>query len=197
MIQLTKRGTALLGGGAGNDAVRSSEIPPAPEARADDDDVGDPIPSRSKKKSYCLELHMEDRSARRTRKRGQGPSWAYQRLFEGDLNELALSHELGRMCPLELDVAEYAHDVLEALIEEFEPATPLERLLAYQIIWQHGRIARLVQDAANPSNGHIDLVRILYPAVDRAMNVFRRQVLALKELQERGPRSKKRATKQG
>ncbi len=77
-----------------------------------------------------------------------------------------------------------AGEFLDGFIAELEPRSPIERMLAVQMAWQHGRIACLVRIAGR--EGDLDRLHRLNLGIDAAMNTFRRQATAWQQL--RAPR---------
>ena len=77
-----------------------------------------------------------------------------------------------------------AREFLDGLVKEIAPRNPIERMLAVQMAWQHGRIACLVRTAGredDPKGLHR-----LNLGIEAAMNTFRRQATAWQQL--RAPR---------
>jgi hypothetical protein len=68
--------------------------------------------------------------------------------------------------------------------EQMKARDPLERMLIDQMIWTHVRIGRLSR-LATQQNG-LKQVQVVNEATDKALNAFRRQMLALQEY--RSPR---------
>jgi hypothetical protein len=75
---------------------------------------------------------------------------------------------------------EYVFDALS----EMRPRDVFERLLVHQCLWTHVRIGQLSQLAGQQKNR--DSLRIVNEAADRALNTFRRMMLAFAEY--RSPR---------
>ena len=77
-----------------------------------------------------------------------------------------------------------AREFLDGLVKEIAPRNPIERMLAVQMAWQHGRIACLVRTAGRADDPK--RVHRLNLGVEAAMNTFRRQATAWQQL--RAPR---------
>lgn len=69
------------------------------------------------------------------------------------------------------------------LLEEIAPKDPLERMLAEQLAWTHQRL-RSLSLIANTARDH-DLMYAANDQCDKAMNAYRRGMLALKEYRSR------------
>lgn len=82
-------------------------------------------------------------------------------------------------------VRESAVDYMQEYMAQMAPRTPAERMLAAQMLWQHARIAGLIDRSGKIHDprmlGHIN------NAIDSAMNVARRQAVAWAQV--RSPRS--------
>lgn len=77
--------------------------------------------------------------------------------------------------------ASTAYDFLEQHLERLSPKDPIERMLAIQLLWQHTRIASLCVRETRTADPK--LAAALRAAIEQAMNTFRRQAKALRDLQ--------------
>lgn len=72
---------------------------------------------------------------------------------------------------------------MNELLSEMKPGDPLETLLCEQLIWCHHRIAHLARLAMEAES--VAKSRVMHELVDRAMNTFRRGMLALREYRDK------------
>ena len=72
-----------------------------------------------------------------------------------------------------------AAGLMAEIVDGVSPRDPLERMLVQQLVWCQQRIAHLSMKACSQSNP--DRLRIVNELVDRAMNSYRRGMLALRE----------------
>ncbi len=78
-----------------------------------------------------------------------------------------------------------AFDFVEQYLEQMQPRNPLERMLAIQSLWQHIRVSSLCLREARCSDAKE--AAAIRTAIEQAMNTFRRQVQAVRDLQTPRP----------
>lgn len=82
------------------------------------------------------------------------------------------------------ETVETSTEYIKAYLKEMAPRSPMERMLAMQMLWQHVRIGKMVKMVSNPSNGELEVFSSLNATLETAMNTYRRQVLAYQQLRE-------------
>jgi hypothetical protein len=78
-----------------------------------------------------------------------------------------------------------AQDFELDIIRRLEPRDPLEQMLIDQMLWTHVRIGRLTMQAIRQDR--IEPLKVTHEAADRALNAFRRHMLALQEYRSPKP----------
>lgn len=78
-----------------------------------------------------------------------------------------------------------AFDFVEQYLEQIQPRDQLERMLAIQSLWQHIRVSSLCLREAHCTDAKE--ASAIRTAIEQAMNTFRRQVQALRDLQTPRP----------
>lgn len=86
---------------------------------------------------------------------------------------------LARIMSSEPGFEELAYTYLNDMMTEVAPRDPLERMLVQQLAWCNQRVARLSMSLGTEKD--YERIKLICEQLDRAMNSFRRGMLALRE----------------
>ena len=79
-------------------------------------------------------------------------------------------------------------ELMQQILDRMAPKDPLERMMCEQMVWCHYRIAALSMRATRTRD--FDRMCRVHELVERAMNTYRRGILALKEYRRLVPAAK-------
>lgn len=110
--------------------------------------------------------------------------------FSGHILRSGYVETIGAASALDETALAFVTDTLK----QMEPRDPLERMLIEQMLWTHVRIGRLTKQAM--AQERIEPLQVAHEAADRALNAFRRHMLALQEYRTPKPAASFTAIKQ-